>query len=108
MTEYSSIYIREIFILINALVSHTFDNSEFSSHMTEECTVNGAMTELYSPGVLLLVNYLCHFLLSSFYRGYSCVSSLRSCSRDKNLQLEDPTRSDEYNPMAMYFFICTF
>ena len=80
MTEYSSIYILEIFILISALVSHTFDDSEFSSHMTEECTVNGAMTELYSPGVIL-VNYLCHFLLSSFYRG---------CSRDKNLELEDP------------------
>ena len=92
MTEYPSIYIREIFILISALVSHTFDDSEFSSHMTEECTVNGAMTELYSPGVIL-VNYLCHFLLSSFYRGYSCGGSLRSCSRDKNLQLEDPTRS---------------
>ena len=33
------------------------------------------------------------FLLSSLYRGYSCVSSSRSCSRDKNLQLEDPIRS---------------
>ena len=84
MTEYSSIYFYSILHLISALVSHTFDNSEFSSHMTEECTVNGAMTELYSPGVIL-VNYLCHFLLSSFYRGYSC--------GDKNLQLEDPTRS---------------
>ena len=50
------------------------------------------MTEKRTPGVIL-VNYLCHFLLSGFYRGYSCEGSLRSCSRDKNLQLEDPIRS---------------
>ena len=93
MTEYSSIYIREIFfILISALVSHTFDDSEFSSHMTCLSALVSYTFELYSPGVIL-VNYLCHFLLSSFYRGYSCATRLRSCSRDKNLQLEDPTRS---------------
>ena len=52
------------------------------------------MTEKRTPGVLLV--YLCHFLLSSFYRGHSCATRLRSCSRDKNLELEDPPVVDEY------------
>ena len=75
MTEYSS-YIF-ILHLISALVSHTFDNSEFSSHLTEECTVNGAMTELY----------IREFYSSTTYAIFSSRAFIAAQLRDQVTQL---------------------